>query len=34
MKQEIIDHMSEMLLKQYGIKPKQQSVQDTVSFWL
>jgi hypothetical protein len=25
MKQEIIDHMSEMLLKQYGIKPKQQS---------
>jgi hypothetical protein len=25
MKQEIIDYMSEMLLKQYGIKPKQQS---------
>jgi hypothetical protein len=25
MKQEIIDHMSEMLLKQYGIKPKHQS---------
>jgi hypothetical protein len=25
MKQELIDHFSEMLLKQYGIKPKQQS---------
>jgi hypothetical protein len=25
MKQELIDHFSDMLLKQYGIKPKQQS---------
>jgi hypothetical protein len=25
MKQELIDHLSETLLKQYGIKPKQQS---------
>jgi hypothetical protein len=25
MKQELIDHFSEMLLKQYGIKPKRQS---------
>jgi hypothetical protein len=32
MKQEIIDHMSETLLKQYGIKPKQQSCMYTTPY--